>query len=134
MPGAAVYFVTEGDRGVAYWRGAEDAADEFLCSIELKSYDNDSHVRDLFSTLVSATAAHHKMRFTVEVVAPASRLAGLPCESCTAPAADDIRHRAGQISDVSELRLSPSGFPEGCCKVKTVAAFGTAGHGASAAR
>ena len=81
----------------------------FLCSVELTAYNSDSQVRDRFAELVNVVADHFRRKYLAEVAAPASRLAGLPCETCTAPEADDVRFRAGQISDASELALSSGG-------------------------
>ena len=119
-----VYFVREGDRGVAVWRASDEAPDRFLCSVELTAYDSDAQLRDRFAELVSAVADHCRRKHVAEVVAPASCLAGLPCETCEAPEADDIRFRAGQISDASELQLSSNGYPVGCCNRRIVGAFG----------
>jgi len=83
-----------------------------VAAIALVTYDSNSDVRDHFAALVAATADCY--RRTYAAVAPVSRLAGLPCETCKAPEADDVRFRAGQISDASELGLSAGGFPVGC--------------------
>ena len=114
-----VYFVREGDRGVAYYRANDEAEDVFVAAIALVTYDSNSDVRDHFAGLVAATADCY--RRTYAAVAPASRLAGLPCETCTAPEAADVRFRAGQISDASELGLSAGGYPVGCCRRQIVA-------------
>jgi hypothetical protein len=121
---SAVYFVREGDRGCAYWRASEASADEFVCAVALDAYDSDSQVRDRFAELVNAVADHCRRKHAAEAVAPASRLAGLPCETCEAPEADDVRFRAGQISDAAGLELSPGGFPVGCCKRQIVGVIG----------
>ena len=113
-----VYFLQDAGVGRAVFRASDEAPDEFLCSVELTAYNSDSQVRDRFAELVNAVADHFRRAHVA--LAPASRLAGLPCETCTAPEADDIRHRAGQISDASELALSPGGFPIGCCKRRIV--------------
>ena len=73
---------------------------------------------------VNAVADHCRRKHAAEVAAPTSRLAGLPCETCEAPEADDVRFRAGQISDASELGLSAGGFPVGCCKRQIVGVIG----------
>ena len=119
-----IYFVTEGDRGSAYWRGVDDATDVFLCSVQLVAYNSESQVRDRFAELVAAVAAHRRREFVAGSAAPASRLAGLPCETCKEPEADDVRHHAAQIADASELVLYPGGLPIGCCKVHTAAVVG----------
>jgi hypothetical protein len=113
-----VYFVREENRGVAYFRANDQAEDVFLAAIALVTYDSNSDVRDHFAGLVAAAADYYRRTYAAEVVAPASRLAGLPCETCTAPEADDIRFRAGQSSGAFEL--SPGGFPAGCCKRRIV--------------
>jgi hypothetical protein len=119
-----VYFVQEAGAGRAVFRASDEAPDVFLCSVELTAYNSESQVRDRFAELVNAMADYCRRKHAVETVAPASRLAGLPCETCEAPEADDVRFRAGQISDVAELQLSPNGFPVGCCKRRIVGAFG----------
>jgi hypothetical protein len=119
-----VYFVQEASGvGKAVFRPTESAEDAFLCSIDLTAY-SEPRVRDLFAELVNAVADHFRRKYLAEVAAPASRLAGLPCETCEAPEADDVRFRAGQISDASELQLSSNGYPIGCCKRRIVGAFG----------
>jgi hypothetical protein len=121
---SAVYFVQEAGRGNAFWRASDESADVFLCAVALDVYDRESEVRDRFAELVNVVAAHYRRRLTAEVAAPAARLTGFPCETCEAPEADEIRHRAGQISDVAELALSPGGLPIGCCRVHTIGGFG----------
>ena len=121
---SAVYFVQEPDRGVAVWRASDAAPDVFLCSVDLTSYHGDSQVRDRFAELVNAVADHFRRKHAAEAVAPASRLEGIPCATCTALEADDVRFRAGQISDVSELGLSAGGFPVGCCRRQIVGVIG----------
>jgi hypothetical protein len=120
---SAVYFVQEVDRGVAVWRASDAAPDVFLCSVELTAYNSDSQVRDRFAELVNVVADYYR-KHAAEVATPTSHLAGLPCETCEAPEADDVRFRAGQISDVSELGLSAGGFPVGCCRRQIVGVIG----------
>jgi hypothetical protein len=91
--------------------------------VALDAYD-DPYVCANFAALVNAVAAYRRRTHAVGVVAPVSRLDGLPCASCEAPEADDVRFRAGQISDASELQLSPNGYPVGCCRRRIVGAFG----------
>ena len=76
---SAVYFVQEADRGVAVWRASDDAPDVFLCSVDLTSYHGDSQVRDRFAELVNVAADHCRREHAAQVVAPASRLEGIPC-------------------------------------------------------
>jgi hypothetical protein len=121
---SAVYFVAEGGRGCAYWRASDESADVFLCAVTLDVYNSESQVRDRFAELVNVVAAHYRREHVAGTVGPASRLAGFPCEVCEAPEADDVRHAAAQVSDVSELALSPGGLPINCCRVHTVGAFG----------
>ena len=121
---SAVYFVQEGDRGTAVWRASDEAPDAFVAAVALDVYDSESEVRDRFAALVEVVAAHYRRAHVVGTGKPASRLAGLPCETCEASEADDVRHRAGQVADIAELGLSPSGLPIGCCKVRTAAVVG----------
>ena len=129
-----VYFTQEAGAGRAVWRADDATEDVPLCSVALDAYDSQSEVRDRFAALVNAVANYYRGKHVAGAVAPTSRLAGFPCETCTAPEADDVRFRAGQISDVNEFRLSPGGFPQGCCKVKTVAAFRPTGQDVPVAR
>jgi hypothetical protein len=119
-----VYFVTEGARGVAYWCANDEAEDVFVAAVARDVYDREPAARDRFAALVHVVADYFRRTYVVGVASSTSRLAGLPCEKCEAPEADDVRHRAGQISDVSELELSPGGFPVGCCKRRVVGVFG----------
>ena len=122
---SAVYFSQDPDgRGTAFWRASDDAPDAFLCGVALDAYDSDSGVRDRFAELVNVAADHCRREHAAQVVAPASRLEGIPCATCAAPEAADIRFRAGQISDASELGLSAGGFPVGCCKRQIVGVIG----------
>jgi hypothetical protein len=121
-----VYFdQAEKSVGRAVWRSEDGVAEVVLCSVDLTAYGSEPAVREHFAALTNAVADHHRRKHVVVPIASASRLAGIPCETCTAPEADDVRHRAGQISDVSELELSPGGFPVGCCKRRIVGAFGS---------
>jgi hypothetical protein len=48
----------------------------------------------------------------------------LPCWGCTDPVASDVRIWLANSSDDDRAnQRSPSGFPLGCCRVKTVGAF-----------
>jgi hypothetical protein len=120
-----VYF-DQGEKGAgrAVWCSEDGAEEVTLCSVDLAAYGSEASVRDRFAALVNAVANYYRGKHVAGAVAPASRLAGLPCETCTAPEADDIRHRAGQISDASELALSPGGYPTGCCKRQIVGVMG----------
>jgi hypothetical protein len=89
--------------------------------VDLSAYNADARVSQLFADLVAAVADHFRRAHAVESVAPASRLAGLDCETC--PHGDEVRFYAAQGSGA--LELSPGGHPAGCCKVRTVGAFGS---------
>jgi hypothetical protein len=120
-----IYFEQEAGAGRAVWRSEDGAEEVVLCSVNLVAYDSEAVVREHFAALVNAVADHHRSKYVAApAVSAASRLEGIPCRDCTAPEADDVRFRAGQISDTSELRLSPGGFPEGCCKRVTLAVIG----------
>ena len=119
-----VYFLREANTGRAIWCSEDGAEEIALCSVSLDAYESEAVVRDRFGELVNTVADHCRRKHVAEVVAPASCLAGLPCETCEAPEADDIRFRAGQISDASELQLSSNGYPVGCCNRRIVGAFG----------
>ena len=120
-----IYFEQEANTGRAVWRSEDGAAEAVLCSVNLVAYDAEPTVRECFAALINAVTDHHRRtHVAVAPVSAASRLEGIPCRDCTAPEADDVRFRAGQISDVSELQLSPGGFPVGCCKRVTLAVIG----------
>jgi hypothetical protein len=120
-----IYFEQEASTGRAVWRSEDGAEEITLCSVSLAAYDSETAVREHFTALVNAVADHHRRtHVTVAPVSVASRLEGIPCATCTAPEADDVRHRAGSVSDVSELQLSPGGYPVGCCKRRIVAMIG----------
>jgi hypothetical protein len=121
-----VYFEQDArGRGCAIWRSEDGAVEVTLCSVDLAAYDAAALVRERFAELANTVADHHRrMHVAAPVESAASRLAGIPCATCTEPQADDVRFRAGQISDASELQLSPGGFPVGCCKRRIVGAFG----------
>jgi hypothetical protein len=120
-----IYF-EQGEKGLgcAIWRSEDGAAEVVLCGVDPTAYESEPSVREHFAALTNAVADHHRSKHIAAPAVPASKLAGLPCETCTAPEADDVRHRAGQISDVSELQLSPGGHPIGCCKRRIVAVMG----------
>jgi hypothetical protein len=117
---SAVYFTTEGNRGSAFWRAGDEAEDVFVCAVALDIYEREPEAKKLFAELVNVIAAHYRRTFVAKADKPASRLAGYPCAECKAPEADEIRHLAGQVSDLAELPMSPSGFPLNCCRVRTV--------------
>jgi hypothetical protein len=120
-----VYFVTEGNRGVAYWRVNDDATDVYLCAVALDVYNRESQVRDHFAALVNAVAAHYRRTFTAEAAAPTAWIDELPCAKCTSPEAADVLHRARQAASLFELGLSPGGnYPAGCCKTTIVGVMG----------
>ena len=129
-----VYFAIEGAKGVAYFRAHNEGEDVFVAAVARDSYETDAQVRDRFAELVAAVAAYHRCTHVTEAVDPAAWIAELPCATCTSPQAADVLHRARQAASIIELGLSPAGHPAGCCKTRIVGAFGTAGHGASAAR
>jgi hypothetical protein len=116
-----IYTRAEGDRLAAYWRGTADTIDTFLVSIDAAICNDAPGLHDQFLQLVSAAAtarAHGKLGGKSDLAA--ERFAQLPCASCERPEATEIRLRCGQVSDMSELDLSPLGTPAGCCKRKVV--------------
>jgi hypothetical protein len=120
-----IYFEQEANTGRAVWRSEDGAEEITLCGVSLAAFDSEAVVREHFTALVNAVADHHRrMHVAVALVSVASRLEGIPCRDCTAPEADDVRHRAGSVSDISELQLSPGGYPAGCCKRVTLAVIG----------
>jgi hypothetical protein len=120
-----IYFdQVELGQGRAVWRSEDGTEEAVLCSVSQIAFENEATVRDRFAELINAVAAHHQRKHAAAPAAPVSRLAGIPCETCTAPEADDVRHRAGQVSDISELQLSAGGFPVGCCRRRIVAVMG----------
>ena len=129
-----VYFAIEGAKGVAYFRAHDEGEDVFVAAVARDAYETDARVRSLFADLVAAVADHCRRMHVAATVDPAAWIAELPCATCTSPQAADVLHRARQAASIIELGLSPAGHPAGCCKTRIVGAFGTAGHGASAAR
>jgi hypothetical protein len=115
-----VFFIAESDRGCAYWRATGDTTNVFLAAISLDAYNGDPQLQNQFLQLASAVAAHKQRAVIAGTSKPASRLAGLPCETCETPQGVDVRHRAMQVTDINELGLSPSGLPMNCCRVHTV--------------
>ena len=94
---SAIYFVREASGvGKAVFRPTDDAQDVFCAAVALDAYD-DPHVCANFAALVNAVAAYRRRTHAVGVVAPVSRLDGLPCASCEAPEADDVRFRAADF-------------------------------------
>jgi hypothetical protein len=116
-----IFTRAEGDRLCAYWRGTADTIDTFLVSIDAAVCNDAPGLHDQFLQLVSAAAtarAHGKPGGKTDLAA--ARFAQLPCAQCERPEAAEIRLRCGQVSDMSELDLSPLGPPAGCCRRRTV--------------
>jgi hypothetical protein len=121
---SVVYFSEDSmGQGHAWWHATDSSLGIFACGINLSAYHNDPIVSARFAELVAATAAYLRRTVTADDVAPTSRLAE-PCASCSSIEAEELRHRAGQVSDIAELPTAPGGLPIGCCKVHTVGAFG----------
>jgi hypothetical protein len=89
----------------------------------LSAYHNAPRVSQLFADLVAAVADHFRRVHVTEAVAPTSRLAGWPCETCQSLEGQELRSRVGQLSSAGEIPLSPSGLPLNCCRVQALAAF-----------
>ena len=121
-----IFTRAEGDRLCAYWRGATDTIDTFLASIDATICNNAPGLHDQFLQLVSAaaTARVHGKAGGDKVDLAAERFAQLPCAQCERPEAAEIRLRCGQVSDTSELDLSPGGAPAGCCRRRIVGVLG----------
>ena len=120
-----ISFVDTADSHGAFWRGPADTEATLLCSVKASAIV-DPEVRDKFHALASAVAAHHVRGSPAVGVAPSARwYESLPCMACSQPQADDVRHLCGQVTELSELQLSPSsGLPVVCCKVHVVGAMG----------
>jgi hypothetical protein len=120
-----VYFLQDAGVGRAVFRASDEAADVFLCSVELTAYNSESEVRDRFAALVNAVADHCRRTRVAEAVDPAAWIAELPCAKCDSPLAADVLHRARQAASLIELGLSPGGnYPAGCCKTRIVGVMG----------
>jgi hypothetical protein len=120
-----IFTVCEGDRLAAYWRGTSDGVDTFLVSIDAAVCNDAPGLHDQFLQLASAAAtarAHGKLGGGKDLAA--ERFAQLPCAQCDRPEANEVRLRCGQVSDISELELSPSGTPAGCCRRRVVGVLG----------
>jgi hypothetical protein len=117
-------FVDAADGHAAFWRGAADAEATFLCSVKASAVA-DPEVRDKFHALAAAVAGHVAYGSTAVAAAPSGRwYDSLPCMTCEHPQAADARHAFGQVTELSELQLSPSGLPVVCCKVHVIGAMG----------
>jgi hypothetical protein len=120
----SIYFIQEADTGRAVWCSSEGAEEVVLCSVNLVAYESEAAVRDRFGELINAVADHCRRQHVAGAIDPAAWVDELPCSKCDSPLAADVLHRARQASGVSELDLSPGGFPAGCCKRRVVGAFG----------
>jgi hypothetical protein len=117
-------FVTTADSHGAFWRGAADTEATLLCSIKASAVA-DPEVRAKFHALAAAVAGHIAYGTTVVAAAPSARwYDSLPCTTCQHPQAADVRHLCGQVTELAELQLTPSGLPIACCKVRAVGAMG----------
>ena len=118
----SVWFVREGNRGVAYFRANDEAEDIFVAAIALDVYDSESEAQDRFAALVHVAADFFRRKHT-GAVDPTAWIAELPCAKCDSPLAADVLHRARQSGSILELNLSPGGVPAGCCRRQVLAAF-----------
>jgi hypothetical protein len=109
----------------AFWRGSFDEVETFLAAVDATALNAQPELRDRFFELVSAVAAARAHGMVAGKADLASqRFAQLPCASCDRPEAAEIRLRCGQVSDVSELELSPLGNPAGCCRRRVIGVMG----------
>ena len=130
-----VYFSQDQDgRGTALWHATDDGPGVYCCGVDLGAYHNAPRVSALFADLVAAVADHFRRVHAVEAVAPTSRLAGWPCETCQSLEGQELRSRVGQLSSAGEIPLSPGGLPLNCCRVQALAAFGRPDEPRPAAR
>ena len=120
---STVWFVREGNRGVAYFRANDEAEDVFIAAIALDVYDSETEAQDRFAALVHVAADFFRRKYAAEAIAPASRLDGYPCATCETSAGQDLRSHVGQLSSAGEIPLSPGGLPLGCCKITVVGGF-----------
>jgi len=118
----SVWFVREGNRGVAYFRANDEAEDVFIAAIALDACDSESEAQDRFAALVHVAADFFRRKHT-GAVDPTAWIAELPCAKCDSPLAADVLHRARQSGSILELNLSPGGVPAGCCRRQVLAAF-----------
>jgi hypothetical protein len=119
-----ISFVDAADSHAAFWRGPADTEAVFLCSIKSGAIA-DPEVREKFHALAAAAAGHLVRGSTAIAAAPPVRWYDtLPCVTCKQPQAADVLHLCGQVTELSELQLSPSGLPVVCCKVHVVGAMG----------
>jgi hypothetical protein len=117
-------FVTTADSHTAFWRGAADVEATLLCSVKASAVA-DPEVRNKFQALAAAVAGHIAYGTTAVAAAPpARRYDTLPCATCKQPQAADVLHLCGQVTELSELQLSPSGLPVVCCKIHVAGAMG----------
>jgi hypothetical protein len=119
-----ISFVDTADSHGAFWRGAADTEATLLCSVKVTAVA-DPEVRDKFHALAAAVAGHLARGSAAVGAAPSARWYDtLPCMVCESPQAADVRHLCSQVTELSELQLSPSGLPVVCCKVHVVGAMG----------
>src|SRR5262245_28241080 len=111
-----------------------DGEPVFLCAISVAGYD-DVSLREQFFSLATeiVVAEYHRSGIAMTLVRrdpsaslpPEARidLSGLPCWSCTSPAAEDVRQwLRGAEQDIAGHR-TPSGLPIRCCRVQVVGAM-----------
>jgi hypothetical protein len=115
-----IFLVTEEDSVTAYWRGVSDTKHVLLCAMSATAFNEEPPLRDRFLALASEIAGHRARSITTTP----PWWSELPCMSCEAPQAADVRHACAQVTELSQLALSPSGVPLNCCRVKTVGAMG----------
>jgi hypothetical protein len=118
-------FVTTADSHGAFWRGPADTEATLLCSVKAGAVA-DPEVREKFHALAAAVAGHHVLHGSaaIGVAPPAPWWSSLPCARCESPVAADVRHLCGQVTELSELQLSPSGLPVVCCRIHVAGAMG----------
>jgi hypothetical protein len=119
-----ISFESTAEAHTAFWRSAADAEATLLCSVKASAVA-DSEVRDKFHALAAAVAGHIAFGTTTVGAAPSARWYDtLPCATCKQPQAADVLHLCGSATQLSELQLTPSGLPIGCCRVRAVGAMG----------
>jgi hypothetical protein len=131
-----IYLIDDAGRRSAYLRPADGSADVFLAAADLKACDTHPYLRELLFELAGeialnrerASGAHVVLREREPLSQPVAQSSDvvLPCETCTAPQAEDVRGwlRSCSAEDVSR-QLSPGGWPPGCCHVRAVGQFGS---------
>jgi len=130
-----IFLTEESGRFTVYFRSINDEPAAFLCAADSQICSAHPHLRELLFELAAELAVNRERAprdsIALRVREPLAKSTAvatpvIPCSSCTAPQAADVRAWAASCSaeDV-ERQLSPAGWPPGCCHVQPVGQFGS---------